>query len=280
MWSSRVENSRRDPSEVVGHEQNAEHHQHGPPDGLDEPEAPPSPGDDRGEPAEGQARQEERHGQPQRVREEEENAAGQRAVVLRQAEDDRQDRTDARGPGERERHPHDRGGPRPQGRRPHVEAPLTGHPGQHAPRTGTDPGPEPGGEHPQEENQAEQDHHESAHVREGLLVRDQKATDAGRRGAEGHEHHGEAGDEEADAASIGRMETGAGGGGAAVAIGGALAIGGAVATDARAVGGPAEAALDPSPSGSGGADIAGPPEGATLLLAVSSAAESPETMET
>jgi hypothetical protein len=61
-------------------------------------------------------------------------------------------------------------------------------------------------------------------------------------------------------------------------------MGGAVAKDARAVAGPAVggavATGDPTAPGAGGVDVAAPPEGVIRLVAVSSAAESPETMET
>jgi hypothetical protein len=57
---------------------------------------------------------------------------------------------------------------------------------------------------------------------------------------------------------------------------------GAVAMDAPGVRAVGRVGVkgDPTTSGAVGADVAIPPEGVTLLVAVSSAAESPETMET
>ena len=91
--------------------------------------------------------------------------------------------------------------------------------------------------------------------------------------AEGHEHHREPGDEEADAAQHrahglrgGRSGGGGGSGGGRGGGGGAVEAGAmAVATDPPGVPGPEKVTGDPTAPGATGADVA-PPEGISALV--------------
>ncbi len=149
---------------------------------------PSHPGQQVGHPAEGQAAEQERDAQAQRIGQQEGDPSGGRAPGAGgQGEDTAQHRPDAGGPGEGEGHPHDGRGPGPEDRRPDAEPLLAGQ-GHGQGDTGGH-GHQDGSEH---HDQDARDHLER------VLVGEEEPAQRRGRGAEDGEDHRESGDEGQD----------------------------------------------------------------------------------